>query len=331
MKGITRLFVFLLTSLSAGFAQSPELKLDLPVPAAPSEKMSSDAVRQAKFEAAVQQRDYRTAETLLVEEINKDPQSPRAARLLITAAGLFFLDGQYLNSAIAYKKAEKIAPLDERSRFTLAMAYLQLNRRDWAKPELEKLATEFSQRALYHYWLGRIAYDAQQYNEAIAKFEKAIALEPEMMRAYDNLGLCYDYLGKADDAIRYFRLAVDLNRRQPKSLAWPPLNLAITLISKNELKEAEALLREALRYDARLPQAHYQLGQLLEKAKRYKEAAESLEQAAQLDPNYPEPHYTLSRVYQKLGERQKAKNSVEAFQRLKKAKAEAVQTKGKNE
>jgi tetratricopeptide (TPR) repeat protein len=323
MKFIAHSFFLVWCGLRATLAQTPDLQLELP-PISPSpKKLLQDAARQSQLEAAVAQRDYRRAQTILVEEINQSPSSPRTAAMLVSVAGLFFLDGQYLNCAIAYKKAEKIAPLDQRSRFTLTMAYLQLNHRDWAAPELEKLMTEFPKEALYPYWLGRIAYDRQQYNEAIAGFEKAIALDAQMTRAHDNLGLCYDYLGRSDEAIRSFRQAIALNRQQAVSSAWPPLNLAITLIAKNELKEAEDLLRESLRYDERLPQTHYQLGQLLEKQRRYREAAASLEQAVKLDANYPEPHYTLSRVYQQLGEKQKAKTAVETFQRLKKARNEA--------
>ena len=44
----------------------------------------------------------------------------------MNVAGIFFLDNDFLNAAIAYKKAEKIAPLEESHRFTLSMAYLKL-------------------------------------------------------------------------------------------------------------------------------------------------------------------------------------------------------------
>ena len=56
---------------------------------------------------------------------------PELLRLL---GGVFFLRGNSLGAAIAFKKAEALAPLDERSRFTLAMAYVVLGRRDWARP-----------------------------------------------------------------------------------------------------------------------------------------------------------------------------------------------------
>ncbi len=86
----------------------------------------------------------------------------------------------------------------------------------------------------------------------------------------------------------------------------------------NKLTDAENHLREALRYDAKLPQAHYQLGQALEKQSRYAEAIQHLNQAATLDSTYPEPHYTLGRIYQRTGDRERATKSIERFRQLRK-------------
>jgi tetratricopeptide (TPR) repeat protein len=280
-----------------------------------------EGARRLEFGRAIEQRDYKRAETILVEEVERDSKSPRAATLLVAAGGLFFLDGQYLNSAIAYKKAQAIAPLDERSRFTMSMAFIKLNRRDWARAELERLAAEYSRTALYPYWLARLDYDAQQYGHAVGRFKKVIELDPKMMRAHDGLGLCYDYLGEYDEAIGSYTRAVELNRQQAQPSPWPHVNLAISLIAVSRLTEAESHLREALKYDAKLPQAHYQLGQMLEKQDKYAEAIQSLSQAAALDPTYPEPHYTLGRIYHKQGDKEQANKAIERFQQLKEARS----------
>lgn len=271
-----------------------------------------------ELETALNQRDYKRAETILVQEAQSDPKSLRASKLLITAAGIFFLDGKYLNAVIAWKKAEAIAPLDERSRFTLAMAYVKLNRRDWARPELEKLAVAQPRNPLYLYWLGRLDYDARNYTSAIDHLQKVTELDPKMMRAYDSLGLCYDYLGRFDEAVKVYDRAVELNRLQPKPSPWPPLDLAVSLISLNRLSEAEKNLREAIGYDTSLPQAHYQLGRVLEMQGQYEASAQSLGQAAALDPSYPEPHYLLGRIYHRLGDESRSKAEIDLFQKLKK-------------
>lgn len=273
------------------------------------------AERRAELDTALKTRDYRRAETILVDEINRQPQS-RA--LLTFAARLFFLDGQYLNAAIAYKKAEAIKPLDAPSRFTLAMAYVKLNRREWARPELERLAAEEPQNPLYVYWQGRLDYDAQRYAEAVEKFKRVIALDARFMRAWDNLGLCYEWLGKSDEAVRSYREAIRLNREQRPGSPWPHLNYAVLLIQKNELGEAEAQLKEGLNCDAQFAPAYFQLGVIYDKQQKYRAAVAALERAAQCDMNYAEPHYLLSRLYRRLGENDKSKAALETYQRLKK-------------
>jgi tetratricopeptide (TPR) repeat protein len=305
----------------AGRAQIRALQQDDPSPSVTRDfsSLQLDPARRADLESAINARDYKRAETILVEETERDPKSPRAAELLVMAGSIFFLDGNYLNSAIAWKRAEAITPLDERSRFTLAMAYVKLNRRDWARPELDKLAKLHPQNALYHYWLARLDYDAQNYTAAIVRLQKVVALDPGMMRGYDTLGLCYDYLGQFDEAIKNYNRAIDLNRLQPQPSPWPHVNLAVALISVNRLTEAETSLREALSYDAKLPQAHYHLGRVFEMQGRLPEAVPELHQAGVLDSTYPEPHFLLGRIYHRLGEMQRAQEEIAHYQELKRA------------
>ena len=281
-----------------------------------------DPSRQTELERAINARDHAAVERILVEEAERDPKSPRSAKLLAIAAAVFFLDGHYVSAVIAWKKAEAIAPLDDRSRFTLAMACIRLNRRDWARPELEKLAAAQSQNPLFLYWLARLDYDERNYGSAVARLQKVIALDPKMVRAYDTLGLCFDYLGKFDEAVKNYNRAIELNRLQPKPSPWPQVDLAISLIALNQLPEAEKNLREAIGYDSQLPQAHYQLGRVLEMQGAYQSAADSLKTAIALAPEYPEPHYLLGRIYHRLGNEPLSKAEIARFQQLKKASEE---------
>src|SRR5690349_11223656 len=58
---------------------------------------------RVEIEYAVSRHDFKRAETILVEESKHERNSPEAARLLQIAGSLFFLDGQYLDAAIAWK------------------------------------------------------------------------------------------------------------------------------------------------------------------------------------------------------------------------------------
>ena len=278
-----------------------------------------------QLEEAMNRHEYKQAEAILVKEVERDPTSLHASKLLVAAAGVFFLDGQYLNAAIAWKKAEAIAPLDDRSRFTLAMAYIELHHRDWARPELEKLAAAHPSDPLYLYWLARLDYDARDYADAISRLESVVKLDPNMVRPYDLLGLCFDYLGQFDEAIKSYNRAVELNRQQSKPSPWPHVDLAVSLMALNQLPEAEKNLREAIGYGPRLPQAHYQLARVLEMQGRYQPAIESLKEAIRLDVAYPEPHYLLGRIYHRLGDESLAAKEIARFKELRKSQEVAPQ------
>ena len=301
------------------FAQQVPTPEALPVPGTSKllAGLQLEPSRSAEVESALTRRDYKSAETILLEEAQHDPKSARTAKLYTLIGHILFLDGQYLNSAIAWKKAEAIASLDDPSRFSLAMAYLRLNRADWGRDELQRLSQGDPQNPLYLYWLAKLDYDAREYTSAISRLRHVIELDPNMMRAHNNLGLCYDSLGQFEEAVQSFTRAIELNRRQEHPSAWPPLNLAVSLISLNRLDEAAARLHEALSYNPKFPQAHYQLGLVLEKERKFEEAIAPLQRAIELDPSYPEPHYTLGRIYQRLGKRDEAQEQIEKFKKLK--------------
>ena len=318
IRGIAFTFAFA-TLAPAVVAQA---RADVPQDSTPRRfnvsELDLNREQRTELQAVLDKKDYKSAEKLLVAEIERDPKSFRAAGLLEFVGGIFFLDGEYLNAAIAWKKSEAIAPLAEESRFTLAMAYVKLRRLDWARPELQKLSESQPQNALYAYWLARLDYDERKYQEAVARLQKATLLDPKMTRAYDLLGLCYDYLGRVQDAISIFSHAVQLNRVEAKPSPWPNLDMAIAQMEANELNGAETNLHEAISYDPQLAKAHYQLGRLREKQGKFPEAMDSLNTSASLDPTYPDPHYLLGRIYKRLGKTELANAEVKKFQELQK-------------
>ncbi len=267
-----------------------------------------------KLGSAIRIKDWKTAEKVLIAEIERTPD---ARDLLLLAAGIFFLDGEYLNCAIAFKKAEKIAPLDEANRFTLAMAYVVLKRPDWARPELERLVRLNARNAMYPYWLGRLDYDARLYESAVGRYRQALSIDPDFLRAHDGLGLCFDMMGRLEEAVQSYTRASELNRQKPPGSPWPPLNLGILLMKLGRLEEAERLFRESARYDPMFADARHQLGVALEKQGKLREALPPLEEAIALRPDAFAPHLALARIYRALGNESRAAREFAEFRRLK--------------
>jgi tetratricopeptide (TPR) repeat protein len=270
----------------------------------------------SQLKQALEAHDYVAAERSLLTEIRHDPHSPEAARLLQFLGGVYFLDHDAWHAAIAWNKAKAIAPLPPALAFSLAMAYVRIGHSDWASKALEALARTNGKNALYPYWLGRLDYDADHYENAILQFQKAIQLAPDMAQAYNNLGLCYYRQNMNQLAVVNYQKAIELNLKSGHPDAWPYLNLAVTERSLNQRSEAEAHLREAIRLDPNLALAHFQLGNILEDAGQTEDAISQFQAAARLDPGYAEPHYALARIYRKLGDMAASKWEVETYRQI---------------
>jgi tetratricopeptide (TPR) repeat protein len=264
------------------------------------------------IDEALKGREWPHAEALLVAAIERQPDSPA---LLPVLGSVFLIEKKPLNAAIAIKKAEALGPIDDRTRFTLVLAYLAMHRGDWARPELERLVASDPHNPMYQYWLGRLDYDDWQYVSAVKRFESVVAADPGFVRGYDNLGLCYEALNQPDAALAAYRKAIELNRFAGSKSAWPPLNLAILLQNRGDVKEAEALVREALTYED-LAQAHFQLGVMREQDGSVDDAIAELKHAVDLDPDYAEPYYALARIYRGQGRKTDADAAMGRFRQL---------------
>jgi tetratricopeptide (TPR) repeat protein len=316
------LLAFALAFPAPSGAQAPTDEASLP----PSSQTSPQASLTAslhlpadtadRLSQALARRDYISAEKLLLPEIDRDPHSIRAAGLLAFIGVIYFRNQDYPNAVVALNKSDAIAPLGADLRFSLAMAYIHIGHPDWARPALETLARENPKDALYPYWLGRLDYDNHRYPEAIRRFQQAVELNPQMARAYDNLGLCYYYQNQNDRAVASYQKAIQLDAASPHPSPWPYLNLAITQQFLNQLPDAEKNLRQALRLDPDLAKAHFQLGTVLEDLERLEEALAELREAARLDPSYAEPHMAMARVLHKLNQEAPAREEVQTYLRL---------------
>jgi tetratricopeptide (TPR) repeat protein len=283
---------------------------------APPSSLDLTPEKVSHLKTAVAAHDYLDAEKLLINDIAPDPHSPRAASLLAYLGSVYFLNHDYLNAAVAWKKSDVIIPLDAGLQFSLAMAYVKIAHPDWARPVLESLSAHDAKNALYPYWLGRLDYDAQHYPEAIHRFQQAITLDPTMGRAYDNLGLCNFYQNQTGLAVKNFNRAIELDRQFLRPSPWPYLNLAVAQQFMGDAQAAETNLREALRLDPQLAPAHYHLGNVLQQQGQLDAAVKEQLAAVRLDDKYAEPHVALAHLYNQQGRKADAQEEVKIYLRL---------------
>lgn len=252
-----------------------------------------------------------------VESLLAAQEPVRPAAIFALEGAVIFLAGDMPRAIEYFDRAARLAPLSQADSFTLAMALAKAGNDARARTVLTALSEEQPASALYVYWLGRLDYDQRRYQEAVAKLQRATELDPKAARAWDALGLAFDMQGRTDKALAAFERAGSLNRAGPHPSPWPPHNLGYLLLRMDRLHEAEAALRESLRYDPSLAVSSYHLARTLEKQGRDSEAIEEYKQAVAQDHGSSDACYSLAMLYRKLHRESEAQTMFAEYRRRK--------------
>jgi tetratricopeptide (TPR) repeat protein len=103
---------------------------------------------------------------------------------------------------------------------------------------------------------GRACLDTGKYDDAIADYDKAIALDPNYATAYSNRGIVYHKQSEFDRAIADFTKAIALN---PKDAA-AYNNRGNAYKNKDDLDRAVADYDKAIKLNPKLALAYYNRG-----------------------------------------------------------------------
>jgi tetratricopeptide (TPR) repeat protein len=178
-------------------------------------------------------------------------------------------------------------------------------------------AVEWNPRdALGWYYLARTKYNENRFEEAIAAFEKCLALNGKDVKAEDNLGLSYEGLNRVDDAIAAYRIAISWQADAPAKNAGPYLNLGSLLADNEKAAEGLTYLTTAAALAPSDFRVHRALGKAYGHLDQNQKAREELEKAVSLAPDNAPIHFMLAQVYRKLGLAEKARLESEQFTKL---------------
>jgi tetratricopeptide (TPR) repeat protein len=173
------------------------------------------------------------------------------------------------------------------------------------------------------YDLGRVYYQQTRYHEAVEQFQRAIRLNPQSHKAYDNLGLATEALGDVAQALRHYLKAIELVHTGHPSYDVVYANLADLMLKLGEYRKAFDLAAEAAQRNPDDARNLFLTGKALVKMERFDISLKWLERAVALDPSYPEPRYVLAQTYRRLGRAADAERELNAFQQAR-ARAPAV-------
>lgn len=207
--------------------------------------------------SAFDKKDYGVAIEELNEEIKKYPNHAQVYFLLGKIyEDVEFKQGRYYSKMLSnYEKYIELKPNGKRIDYVklrVAQHYIRvgLTQQDAERLDIDK-AEEYL-KSLNQYnsdvrmALGAIYLDKENYDQAIAAFEKSINLSPsELKLKYNSLGLAYIKKGAYAKAEKILEIAV---RISPKD-KYARNNLGFVYVQQWKLKEAREQFDEAVKLD----------------------------------------------------------------------------------
>ena len=120
--------------------------------------------------------------------------------------------------------------------------------------------------------------------------------------AYHKKGMASDRRGELEEAVGYYRQALQIN----PDLEEAHNNLGVDLADRGQLEEAMGHFRHALRINPDFAKAHYNLAVALAMRGELRGAIDEFRQALRIDPEYAAAHDSLGRALAQQGKREEA-------------------------
>ncbi len=141
-----------------------------------------------------------------------------------------------------------------------------------------------------HVDLGVVLDLKGQTAEAIAHYQRALAIDPHYVEAYTNLGNALKHLGRTDEAIAQYKKALEVDPSYGKAR----YDLGTALYAEGRFDEAIAEYHRALKIDLRNADAHNNLGGALTAQGKLAEAVQEYRTALEIKPNFARAEYNLA-------------------------------------
>jgi len=176
-----------------------------------------------------------------------------------------------------------------------------------------------------NFYLGLSYFGLDQYDKAIAAFDKQLEIDPKYRRAHYFEAQVFQSLNRNADAMRQYEILLAQDPNDKKSLYQLIRFLKSTTLQaidqlanldQNSVYTLVLRLELAVPADPNFMKGYFLLGKCYAAQGRLPEALKLLEKAASMDPDDKNVHYQLAQICMKLNEPAKSHEQMQIFQKL---------------
>ncbi len=160
---------------------------------------------------------------------------------------------------------------------------------------------------LAHYHLGLVRYDQGRIDDAIARFEKGVAVEPGFLRLHGSLGSAYVDEGYLERGIVHLRTAARMTGSPPAARSRVFTNLGAALVRVGKYGEAAHWLRQALSVYPGNPDALLELANALSGMGRHENSIRYYVEALRHGKDLASVHNNLGHALLRTGREREAR------------------------
>ena len=217
-----------------------------------------------------------------------------------------------IGKALLSEAVEEIDSLTELEQLQVLALHAQFVEQDLehAAELYTTLLSIYPDQPEAHHNLGLIYWRLDRPDEAVQEFKTAIAVDPNLIVAYDGLvWILRARYGDVPAIIEWATREIEILDEQP----WPHLNLSWAYLAQGDGPRAVAAAEKGIEIGPNLHYAAYHLGHALKISERYTEAARAFDRVLEISPNEYWAHYHAGFVLDRAGDQAGARSHYRHF------------------
>ncbi len=241
-----------------------------------------------------------------------DPENREAIQLLGLA---YYRGGHPVDAIPLLEKVQGWFPrANADASYVLGVCYIQTKDYTQARKAFGQMFDVPPDSAASYLFTARMLF-RQEFDPVAEDYAlKAAALDPKLPLVHELLGELYTYKSRIPEAIAEFQKELAIN--PANAVTYYKLADAYSRIQKYE--DAQRLLQRSIWLDATSTGPFILMGKVLEKKGEFELAVRALQRAASMDPNSAMTHHLLGQTYRDMGKKEEAESELKLAEELQK-------------